>query len=400
MEGLFMNQRIFLSPPHIGGAEAGFVAEAFKSNWIAPLGPNVDAFERELASYVEAKSAVALSSGTAAIHLALRLLGIRRRDRVFVSSLTFIASVNPALYEGAEPVFIDADETTWNMSPQALERALEDARRAGRLPKAVIVVSLYGQSADMAAIAELCEHYGVPIVEDAAESLGATYRGAASGTLGRFGIYSFNGNKIMTTSGGGMLIGQDPEALERARFWATQSRDQALHYEHSQLGFNYRMSNVLAGIGRGQLQVLNSRIEARRAIFDRYAAAFSGMEGIGFMPEASYGRSTRWLTAMTLDPKATGTTPEALVHALAEANIEARPVWKPMHLQPLLREYGYYPHIDLPQGSVSDQLFAQGICLPSGSSLTLEQQNRVIDCIQCHLADSHRLASALAAHSG
>lgn len=395
-----MNQRIFLSPPHIGEAEAGFVAEAFESNWIAPLGPNVDAFERELASYVGAKGAVALSSGTAALHLALRLLGVGRGDRVFVSSLTFIASVNPVLYEGAEPVFIDADESTWNMSPQALEHALAEARREGRLPKAVIVVSLYGQSADMSAIAALCEQYGVPIVEDAAESLGATYQGSASGTFGRLGIYSFNGNKIMTTSGGGMLVGQDPAALELARFWATQSRDKALHYEHSQLGFNYRMSNVLAGIGRGQLQVLNSRIEARRAIFDRYAAAFSGIEGVGFMPEASYGRATRWLTAMTLDPEATSTTPEALVHALTEANIEARPVWKPMHLQPLLRHYSYYPHMDTPQGSVSDQLFATGICLPSGSSLTLEQQNRVIDCIQSHLADSRKLASVLAAHSG
>ncbi|PWW07538.1 pyridoxal phosphate-dependent aminotransferase EpsN [Paenibacillus cellulosilyticus] len=395
-----MNQRIFLSPPHIGEAEAGFVAEAFASNWIAPLGPNVDAFEQEIASYVGAQGAVALSSGTAAIHLALRLLGVGRGDIVFVSSLTFIASVNPVLYEGAVPVFIDADETTWNMSPAALQRALEDARRAGRMPKAVIVVSLYGQSADMAAITELCEQYGVPIVEDAAESLGATYQGSASGTFGRFGIYSFNGNKIMTTSGGGMLIGQDLEALKLARFWATQSRDQALHYEHSQLGFNYRMSNVLAGIGRGQLQVLDSRIEARRAIFERYVAAFSGIEGIDFMPEAPYGRSTRWLTAMTLDPDATGTTPEALVHALMEANIEARPVWKPMHLQPLLRECAYYPHTDLPQGSVSDQLFARGICLPSGSSLTIEQQNRVIDCIHSHLADSRKLASVLAAHSG
>ncbi|MBD3920236.1 aminotransferase class I/II-fold pyridoxal phosphate-dependent enzyme [Paenibacillus sp. PR3] len=395
-----MNQRIFLSPPHIGEAEAGFVAEAFESNWIAPLGPNVDAFEQELASYVGAQGAVALSSGTAAIHLALKLLGVSRGDFVFVSSLTFIASVNPVLYEGAEPVFIDADETTWNMSPRALQRALEDAKRAGKLPKAVIVVSLYGQSADMGAIAELCEHYGVPILEDAAESLGATYRGSASGTFGQFGIYSFNGNKIMTTSGGGMLVGQDLEALKLARFWATQSRDQALHYEHSQLGFNYRMSNVLAGIGRGQLQVLDSRIETRRAIFDRYAAAFSDTEGVSFMPEAAYGRSTRWLTAMTLDPKATGTTPEALVHALAEANIEARPVWKPMHLQPLLREYAYYPDLDIPLGSVSDQLFATGICLPSGSSLTLEQQNRVIDCIQSHLSDSHRLASMLAANGG
>ncbi|GMK39891.1 putative pyridoxal phosphate-dependent aminotransferase EpsN [Paenibacillus sp. CCS19] len=395
-----MNQRIFLSPPHIGEAEAGFVAEAFESNWVAPLGPNVDAFERELASYVGAKGAVALSSGTAAIHLALRLLGVGRGDLVFVSSLTFIASVNPALYEGAEPVFIDADETTWNMSPQALERALEDARRAGRLPKAVIVVNLYGQSADMAAITELCEHYGVPIVEDAAESLGATYRGAASGTFGRFGIYSFNGNKIMTTSGGGMLVSQDTDALELARFWATQSRDKALHYEHSQLGYNYRLSNVLAGIGRGQLQVLDSRIEARRAIFDRYATAFDGIEGIGFMPEASYGRSTRWLTAMTLDPKTTGTTPEALVHALAEANIEARPVWKPMHLQPMLRHFAYYPRTETAQGSVSDALFAQGICLPSGSSLTIEQQTRVIECVQEHLADSRKLGSMLAAHSG
>lgn len=375
--------RIYLSSPHMSGSEHEYVQEAFATNWIAPVGPHVDGFERELAAFVGTQGALALSSGTSAIHQALRLVGLERGDRVFVSTLTFIASVNPVLYEGGEPVFIDSEPETWNMSPQALERALVSAKQDGRLPKAVIVVNLYGQSADLDPILELCGAYGVPVIEDAAESLGATYKGRASGTLGAFGVYSFNGNKIITTSGGGMLVSNDLDALEKARFWSTQARDAALHYEHSELGFNYRLSNVLAGIGRGQLKVLEERVAARRAVFERYEQALSRIDGVAFMPEAAYGMSTRWLTAMTINPRVIGITPAELVALLASENIEARPVWKPMHLQPLLRAYDYYT--DTPQFSVSDQLFAHGVCLPSGSNMSVPEQERVIDLIAQHL---------------
>ncbi|MGG4033255.1 aminotransferase class I/II-fold pyridoxal phosphate-dependent enzyme [Paenibacillus cisolokensis] len=391
------NRRIYLSPPHLGEREKGYVAEAFDTNWIAPFGPHVDEFERELAELTGARGAVALSSGTAAIHLALKLAGVGRGDRVFVSTLTFVASVNPVLYEGAEPVFIDSDFETWNMSVQALERALIEAEREGRLPKAAVVVNLYGQSADLDPIMALFRRYGVTVVEDAAESLGATYKGKASGTIGDYGIYSFNGNKIITTSGGGMLVGHDTGKLAKARFLATQARDPALHYEHSELGFNYRMSNVLAGIGRGQLQVLGERIAARRAVFERYEAALAHIPGISFMPEAAYGRSTRWLTTLTVNPQITGVTAVELVKALAADNIEARPVWKPMHLQPLLRQYEYYAHE--PQFSVSDQLFAQGLCLPSGSSLSEADQQRVIDCVLRRLGEARMTVPGYAAQA-
>ncbi|MBU7315552.1 DegT/DnrJ/EryC1/StrS family aminotransferase [Paenibacillus oleatilyticus] len=374
------NQRIYLSPPHMGQEEQQWVQQAFATNWIAPLGPNVDVFEKEIAGYVGAGGALALSSGTAAIHLALRLLGVGAGDTVFCSSLTFVASVNPVMYQGAEPVFIDSEPESWNMSPQALERALSEAKRAGKLPKAVVVVNLYGQSADMDPLLDLCDQYGVPVIEDAAESLGATYKGRASGTLGRFGTYSFNGNKIITTSGGGMLVSDDLEALEKARYWATQARDPAPHYEHSEVGFNYRMSNVLAGIGIGQLHMLPERIETRRAIFAAYAEALGSMEGVEFMPEASFGQATRWLTTLTVDPQVAKTTSGDIIRALAEANIESRPVWKPMHLQPLFQGCAYYPHQE--GHSVSDRLFEQGICLPSGSSLTETEQAKVIEIVK------------------
>lgn len=377
------HQRIYLSPPHMSEYEQRYISEAFTSNWIAPLGPNVDAFERELAAYVNVKGAVALSSGTAAIHLALRLLNVGPEDTVFCSSLTFVASANPILYLGAEVVFIDSEPDSWNMSPVALERALAEAHKGGKLPKAVVVVNLYGQSADMDPILSLCNSYGVPVVEDAAESLGATYRGKASGTLGKFGIYSFNGNKIITTSGGGMLVSDDTEALEKARFWATQARDPALHYQHSEMGYNYRMSNILAGVGRGQLRVLEERIKARRAVFDRYVDALGEIDGITFMPEAEFGRSNRWLTTLTLDPGRCEMTPEELVAALGEHNIEARPVWKPLHLQPLFEGCCYYPHAD--GKSISDELFRQGICLPSGSNLSKADQDRVIAIVKQNL---------------
>lgn len=369
--------RIFLSPPHMSGNEQKYINEAFETNWIAPLGPNVDAFEKELAEYIGSKGAAAVSSGTAAIHLALRLLDVQQGDRVFCSSLTFIASANPILYQGAEPVFIDSEPDTWNMSPLALERAMEAAKKEGKLPKAVVVVNLYGQSAKMDEILAICNHYQVPVVEDAAESLGSTYKGKKSGTFGKFGIYSFNGNKIITTSGGGMLVSDDVEALQKARFLATQARDPAPHYQHSQVGYNYRMSNIVAGIGRAQLEVLDERVKARRAIFDRYVQALGDIEGIHFMPELEGTMSNRWLTTLTIDQQALGMTPMDIINALAAENIEARPVWKPLHLQLLFDGVQYYPHEE--GWSVSDELFANGICLPSGSSMTAEEQNRVID---------------------
>ncbi|WP_025689144.1 aminotransferase class I/II-fold pyridoxal phosphate-dependent enzyme [Paenibacillus zanthoxyli] len=371
------NERIYLSPPHMSGREQLYINEAFDTNWIAPLGPNVDAFEQEIAEYTGAGGAAALSSGTAAIHISLCLLDVGPGDRVFCSSFTFVASANPVCYVGAEPVFIDSEPQTWNMSPEALERALEEADREGRLPKAVIVVHLYGQSAKMKEIMSLCGRYDVPVIEDAAESLGSTYEGKASGTLGKFGIYSFNGNKIITTSGGGMLVSDDEEALIKARFLATQARDPAPHYQHSVMGYNYRLSNVLAGVGRAQLQVLDERVEARRAIFENYREAFGGLKGVEFMPELPGTRSNRWLTALTIDEEETGVKISDLLKALADDNIEARPLWKPLHLQPIFECAPFYPHSETL--CVSERLFRSGICLPSGSGMTLEQQQRVIN---------------------
>ncbi len=371
---------ILLSSPHMGEQELKFVNEAFNTNWIAPLGPNVDAFEKELAEQVGVGHASALSSGTAAIHLALVLLGVRPGDTVFCSSFTFIASANPILYQGAKPVFIDSEPESWNMSPLALERALLEAEAAGTLPRAVIVVNLYGQSADMDPILSVCDHYGIPVVEDAAESLGASYKGKGSGTLGRIGIFSFNGNKIITTSGGGMLVSDDEELVARSRFLATQARDNAPYYLHTQMGYNYRMSNVLAGIGRGQLRVLQQRVESRRAIFERYRQGLEGVEGIDWMPEAEFGRSNRWLSCCTIDPQGTAVSLEALIAALAAERIEARRTWNPMHRQPLFEGCRYYPHQE--GESVSDRLFEQGLCLPSGSNMSEQQQQRVVDLIR------------------
>jgi pyridoxal phosphate-dependent aminotransferase EpsN len=372
--------RIFLSPPHLSGNEAKYIQEAIETNWIAPLGPNVDAFEKELAEYVGASGAVAVSSGTAAIHLALSLLEVGKGDLVFCSSLTFVASANPILYLGAEPVFIDSEPDTWNISPVALERALRDAKLAGKLPKAVIVVNLYGQSAKMDEIVDICDEYEVPMIEDAAESLGATYKGRPSGTFGKFGIYSFNGNKIITTSGGGMLVSDDLEALSRARFLATQARDLAPHYQHSTMGYNYRMSNVLAGIGRGQLEVLNERVHARREVFSKYQNELGQLPGIYFMPELQNTMSNRWLTAITVDEREAGVSVIEILEVMSKENIEARPVWKPLHLQPLFSGLKYYSHYET--YSMSDELFESGICLPSGSNLTNEEFNRVVDCIK------------------
>ena len=374
------NKRIFLSPPHMSGNEMKYVQEAFQTNWIAPLGPNVDAFEKEIAGYVGVNDAVAVSSGTAAIHLALSLLGVGKGDTVFCSTLTFVASANPILYQGAEPVFIDSEPDTWNMSPQALQNALIDALLHGKLPKAVIVVNLYGQSAKMDEILELCNHYGVPIIEDAAESLGSFYKGKPSGTFGKFGVFSFNGNKIITTSSGGMLVSNDTIKTKEARFLATQARDQAVHYQHSTMGYNYRLSNILAGIGRGQLEVLDERVETRRAIFERYYNELAYLPGVHFMPELEGTRTNRWLTTLTINEVEAGVTVLELLGQLSENNIEARPVWKPLHLQPLFQSVAYYPHSN--EESISDQLFNQGICLPSGSNLTEEEQYRIINIIK------------------
>lgn len=384
-----MTNRILLSSPHMGGNEQKYIQEAFDTNWIAPLGTNVNGFEQELAAYVGTKAASATSSGTGAIHLALDLLGVGAGDTVFCSTLTFIASANPILYLGAKPVFIDSEPTTWNLSPQALERALQEAKSEGSLPKAVIVVNLYGQSARMDEILSICAQYKVPVVEDAAESLGSTYKGKASGTFGKFGIYSFNGNKIITTSGGGMLVSDDEELIARSRFLATQARDEAKHYQHSVVGYNYRMSNIVAGIGRGQLEVLDERVAQKRAIFDRYEEALAQVDGLDMMPELEGTFSNRWLSTMTLDPEKIQITPYELIDKLNEANIEARPVWKPLHMQPLFKDCYFYAHAA--SEVVSEQLFAQGICLPSDSKMTAVEQQRVIDVILEEVAKTKQL---------
>jgi dTDP-4-amino-4,6-dideoxygalactose transaminase len=360
----------------MSGLEEPFVAEAFATNWIAPLGPHVDAFEREFCEVVGAADAAALSSGTAALHLALQLLGVGRGDEVMVSTLTFAASVNPVLYIGGVPVFIDSERTSWNMDPELLEEALARRAAAGRLPKAVIVVHLYGQSADLDRILAACDAYGVPVIEDAAEALGSTYKEKAPGTLGRIGIFSFNGNKIITTSAGGMLVARDPQLVARARWLATQARDPAPHYEHSEVGYNYRLSNVLAGIGRGQLKVLEQRVAARRRNFEFYAGALAETAGLRFMPEAPWGRHSRWLTTLTLDPAEFGADREAVRLALEAENIEARPVWKPMHLQPVLAGF------EAVGGGVAEDLFVRGLCLPSGSNLTETDLDRVVSVIR------------------
>ena len=371
--------RIYLSPPHMSGDEAVRVSEAFASNWIAPLGPHVEAFEREVAERVGVRAALATSSGTAALHLAGALLGIGRGDLVLCASFTFAASVAPAFHAGAELAFVDSEPGSWNMSPNALERALADCAQRGKLPKAVILVDLYGQSCDMDPLLALSARYGVPVIEDAAEALGSTYKGRPNGSFGAFAALSFNGNKIITTSGGGMLLSDDKEAVARARFLATQARDPAPWYQHSTLGWNYRLSNVLAGIGRGQLVHLDERIAARRRIFDRYVEALGDVRGLSFMPEPSWSCSNRWLSAVVLtDPiKA---SPLSVLERLESCNIEGRPLWKPMHLQPVFKGADYWP---CETGrDVSKDLFERGLCLPSGTAMTEEQQDRVIAAVR------------------
>ena len=416
--------RIYLSSPHLGTQEFEFVREAFATNWIAPLGPHVDAFEKEFGQILQEgteateKNSVssvsscansqmhcaALSSGTAALHLALKLVGLQRGEEVFCSSLTFSASANPIVYEGAKPVFIDSERASWNMDPALLEKALEDRKKKGKLPRAVILVHLYGQCADIDTIMAVCNRFGVAVIEDAAEALGAIYfsnktisqegtertENQASvssvsscakeeirpGTVGKLAIFSFNGNKIITTSGGGMLVSNDESLIKKARFWATQSRDPAPHYQHSEIGYNYRLSNVLAGIGRGQLQVLADRVNARRANCAFYEKAFADLPGISFMPEAPWNRCTRWLTCILVDPAAFGADREEIRLALEAENIEARPVWKPMHLQPV------FAACDRFGGEVAEDLFNRGLCLPSGSNLSESDLERVVEVVR------------------
>lgn len=374
-----LSERILLSSPHMSGNEMKYINEAFDTNWIAPLGANVDGFEKELAEYVDVAAAAAVSSGTAALHLALRLLDVKQEDYVFCSTFTFVASANPILYEKATPVFIDSEPETWNMSPIALQKAFDYAKSIDKLPKAVIVVHLYGQSARMDEILEICYEYNVPVIEDSAESLGSSYKGRKSGTHGKFGIYSFNGNKIITTSGGGMLVSNDEELISKSRFLATQARDQAVHYEHTQVGFNYRMSNISAGIGRGQLEVLDDRVKARRNVFERYQEKLSKIKGIQFAPELPGTYSNRWLTALIIDEKKAGFSANQLIKTLADNDVEARPLWKPMHIQPLFNDAMSFNHFS--SENFSERLFEQGLCLPSGSNLKEADVDKVIETI-------------------
>ena len=366
-----MTKKIYLSSPHMSdeGYEMEYVKEAFDTNWIAPLGKNVDEFEKELAHKVGAKAAAALSSGTAAIHLALKAAGVGEGDIVFCQSLTFSATANPIIYQNAIPVFIDSDYETWNMCPKALEEAFEKYPEV----KAVIVVHLYGLSANLDKIVELCEKHNVTLIEDAAESLGTYYKGKHTGTFGDYGIFSFNGNKIITTSGGGMLVSNDEDRIEKVRFWATQSRDPARHYQHSELGCNYRMSNVLAGIGRGQLRVLDDRVAKKKYIFNFYKKELGELEGVQLMPENDWDDPNFWLSAITLN----GTVrPVDIMDTLAEHNIESRPVWKPMHLQPYFQEY------DFIGSGVSERLFENGVCLPSDTKMTDGDLLKVVQFIK------------------
>jgi dTDP-4-amino-4,6-dideoxygalactose transaminase len=377
-----MTKPILLSTPHMGDRELQFVTEAFTTNWIAPIGPHVDAFEQEFCQVVGAGHAAAVSSGTAALHLALKLVGVGVGDEVFCSSLTFAASANPIVYLGARPVFVDSERESWNMDPDLLAAALAQRAKVGKLPKALILVHLYGQSANVEPILTACQQYEVPIIEDAAEALGATYKDRSPGTFGTIGIFSFNGNKIITTSGGGMLVSEDASITSKAKFLATQARDPAPHYQHSEIGYNYRMSNVIAGIGRGQILVLGDRVAARRRNCEIYQHVLGKLPGIEFMPEALWGNATRWLTCLTIDPAAFGVDREFVRLALAELQIEARPVWKPLHLQPIFKD------CDCFGGEVAEDLFDRGLCLPSGSNLSDEDLNCVIDAIvECSSRD-------------
>lgn len=373
-------EKIWLSSPHMGGEERKFVSEAFETNWIAPLGPNVDGFEQDLIRYTGARHAAALTSGTAAIHLGLILLDVQPGDEVICSTFTFVASANPIRYQGAVPVFVDAEETTWNMDPDILREAIKDRISKGKKPKAIILVHLYGMPAKMQELMQVAGEFEIPVLEDAAEGLGSFYQGKSLGTFGKLGTLSFNGNKIITTSGGGALVSDDAKLIEKARFLSTQARDDAPHYQHSQIGYNYRMSNIVAGIGRGQIRVLDQRVKQRRRNFNFYKSKLSPFNGIRFPDEPEGVFSNRWLTTIIVDAEKTGgITREDLRLSLQEENIESRPLWKPMHLQPVYKQYPYYGT------GISDKLFRDGLCLPSGSNLSENDLNRVVETLSTHL---------------
>ena len=368
--------RIYLSPPHIGDLERKYVEEAFNTNWISPAGPHLAAFEEELAAYLgEGVHVAALSSGTAAIHLALIILGVGQVDEVICSTFTFSGSCNPVVYVGATPVFVDSDPTTWNLDPTLLRQAITDRiDKTGKKPKAIIVVDLYGNPARLNEIVGIAQEFGIPLIEDAAEALGSTYHGRKLGTFGEFGILSFNGNKIITTSGGGALVSKNREFIEKAKFLATQARDKAPHYQHSHIGYNYRLSNVCAGIGRGQLSVLDSRVKARRSNYDYYLKNLENSSNYQFLAEPDGVFSNRWLTTVLLGSP--GIAPEKMRLALEESNIETRPLWKPMHLQPVFQAAPYYGN------GVSEKLFGEGLCLPSGSALDYVNLGRIVACLK------------------
>ena len=371
-----MAERIHLSPPHMSGAELILVQEAFASNYIAPAGTMLSEFERAFSERTGIAHCVALSSGTAAMHLAIKSLDLAPGDEVWASTLTFIASIGPALYERATPVFIDSDEAAWTLDPDLLDEAISKAARIGKLPKAVIPTDIYGQACDLDRITSICATYNVPVFADSAEAVGCTYRGRHAGKGANAAIFSFNGNKIITASNGGMLASDDRRLIDQARYLATQARENTSHYEHRAVGFNYRLSNICAAIGLGQLQVLDQRVLRRREIFQRYQSTLSDCAGIRFMPEATYGRSTRWLTVMLVDPNVTRCTPEKLRLALDDANIEARPVWKPMHLQPV------FAGARVIGGAVAEGLYDRGLCLPSGSSMSDEDVDRISEIVR------------------
>ncbi|MCI5119038.1 MAG: pyridoxal phosphate-dependent aminotransferase [Candidatus Electrothrix sp. LOE1_4_5] len=371
-----MNKRIFLSAPHMGGQELNFIHEAFASNYIAPVGPQIDAFEQEFAETVGTKYAAAVSSGTVALHLLLRYAGVASGDLVFCSTFTFVGSASPILYQGATPVFLDSDHSSWNMDPVLLASELEQRAVQGTLPKVVVLVHLYGQPADIDPIKAACDKHGVLLIEDAAEALGARYKGKVPGTFGLAGFYSFNGNKIITTSGGGMIVSDDEALIRKVKFWATQARDNAAHYQHTEMGYNYRMSNVLAAIGRGQLRVLDDRVQRKREIFAYYQECLSDLPGIAFMPEPNFAYSTCWLTCLTIDPAKANTSRDAIIQELENNNIESRPTWKPMHLQPL------YADCATVGGQVAEKFFQTGLCLPSGTSMNDKDLKRIVRIIR------------------
>ena len=381
------SKRIYMSVPHMSGREESFIAEAFRSNWLSSVGPHIDGFEREVANRLGGVHTVAVSSGTAALHLVLRYIGVGRGDRVAVQSATFVGSVYPILYLGAEPVFIDSEDVSGNIDPNLVREYFADAARTNRLPKVLIVVHLYGQHADLDPLIEACEEYGVTLVEDAAESLGSTYKGRQTATTAPFSILSFNGNKIITTTGGGMCVSKDAAAAPVLKKWATQSKEAKIEYEHVELGYNYRMSNVLAGIGRGQLEVLDERVKQRQRVAARYAEAFSDLPGVTLQNEAPWGVHTRWLSVIHIDPEIHDVRPADVVRSLEELNIETRPVWRPMHTQPLLQGATAIG------GAVSERHFARGLCLPSSSSLTESDQDLVVEAFRKCFADAPAMSS-------